>query len=246
MKLLSIFGTVDCLKEILSCQFNEKVRAVFYDSQMTNVVVQTDNELIHVVSAGTPNTWIKIEHKIDEGFICPYFVNSRVHYCYWNRLLKGVVFSHEGALLKSPASPKLLSYQVSPLVCLLTRDNSLVVADFESNITHTIPLHVKFITAVDYVTPYYDFQSHHKRVVHIFCWSNRSKCVARVELDNTAGKLVNELIYWSDPTKLVLPNMPDFPRFMLLPAVPITSTESLETLIQYVYAVLRMKQNEQL
>ena len=239
-KVVAEEGCVKCVEEMACFIFDRNVEAIYFKSSMSKVIVQT-HEGFSVVYVD--NNGYKIDHANFQpmnGFICPYVHNNKLHQCHYDANEKVIRFTHDTDIFFNCShTPKLISYQYYPFVCLVTDNNDVLTCKLYEKEFYSIPFEVHKVSSVDYVQFYYS-RFRFLRIANLFIWSVKKKSITILLLENKLWKL-DQIIYWSDPVQIMTTQLSYPSRTVhFLPAVKKRNSaqETTDVDLRYVYAVL--------
>ena len=240
-KVVAEEGCVKCVEEMACFTFDKNVEAIYFNSSMSRLVVQTQEDFSVVY---VDNNGYKIDHANFQpmnGYICPYVHKNKLHQCHYDANEKVIRFTHDtGIFYNCSHTPELISYQVLPFVCLLTDNNDVLICKLSQKEFHSIPFDVHKVSSVDYVQVYYSGFMF-LRIAHLLIWSVKKKSITILLLKNKLWK-VDQIIYWSDPVQIMTTQF-SYPSatVQFLPAVKKRNSgqETTDDDLRYVYGVLR-------
>ena len=225
----------------LACRpFRKKVKNVFFDQEMLNIFIQSDDDSVDALMQHTGYEAQKLNVRTKNEFICFYIANKEIHECYWNTKKKNIALTHSNKSFECESMPKLISSAIHPFVCLLTDENEVVAYDVTRDDFIFIPFIIHRCESVDYVTTFNGGSQQNS--CNFFFWSIKSKSVTLYNFTPNGDCNVQKL-HWTNPTQPFTTQLNLFhisytiqARLTFLPAVQNDCDTSAENL-KYVFAL---------
>ena len=168
---------------------------------MSKIIIQRDDGCFDMLSDETRYEVKDLDLQIKSGFLCPYFLDGKVHQGYWNADKEAICFTHKKKKFDCESCPKLISSEIHPVMCFLTIKNDFIAYDLVRDEFIFLPYATHGCDSIDYVATLGSLRYSSQRL--FFFWSIKLSCVIIYEWDTDEGFKI-ERQKWTDPTQPIL------------------------------------------
>ena len=162
-------GRIESGIQIASRPFRKLVKKFFFHTDMSKIIIQRDDACFDMLSAETRYEVKNFDLEIKNGLLCPYFVDKKVHQCYWNAEEEAICLTHTEKKFDCESCPKLISSEIHPVMCFLTTKNDFIAYDLVAYYFIYVPFIMHGCDSIDYVTTFGSVTNSLNRL--FFFWS---------------------------------------------------------------------------
>ncbi|XP_075260653.1 uncharacterized protein LOC142352147 [Convolutriloba macropyga] len=242
VKSISNQGTVVLGKQLICRPFRKTVQNVFFDHSMTKVIIQSEAGPIDILLAEANGyRHLNLDIQLSDGFICLFIFENEIHQCYWNSNTKTICLTHCNKTFECKTMPLLISSEIFPFLCLLTRECEVIVYDVVRDDFIYVPFIIHGCESIDYVSTLCTERSRHSFNPYssedfFLFWSVKSKSVTTFEWNGNGNCNVQKWC-WTDPTQSFSPNF-CYKAVRCLPAVKDGECNDAVENLRYIFACI--------